>query len=248
MPSFARICVVVACLVGSSGIAAADDYPIAVVDRPLTLPGGMLQAYAAGTLGYDSPTSTTLEGLELGGDYGIAPKLQAGAFVDLLVSPSSQLDRAFGTVQYQLLAFAALRIDLGAQRVGNGDTYAAFGVGLPLRLKLTDTVALISSRPWAWGEEDDIFQARTDASSWISEVHVPAGLLWQVAPRVALVARGGYTHQGSAGFVPLGVDAVLAVDRLDVGITFDVAGQIAPSNGTGYFDDVRGRLFLQLRL
>ncbi|HTR55584.1 MAG TPA: hypothetical protein VMJ10_33130 [Kofleriaceae bacterium] len=242
-----RTAAVLACVLFAAS-ASADGYPTAFINRPLTLDPSTPQLFGAAELARDFPASTNAEALELGLDYGVAHDLQVGAIVDVAVSPSTQFGRGLATGQYQLLEFAALRVDLGAQRVDNGDLYAAFGVGLPVKLKLTDKVAFVSGRPYAWGAEDDILFVRTDASSSVTDVHIPGGLLFQLDPHVAIAARSGFRAEGSAYYVPLGADAILTAGPLDIGVTVDLAGQIAPSNGSGYTDLLTVRGFVQLRL
>jgi hypothetical protein len=246
-----RTLALLACTLLAVPLAAADDYSTVLIDRPLTLPPQMLQLEAAASLTHFGnavdPAPSNTEALQFAADYGILHHLQAGAVVDVQVSPSSDFARGLLTGQYQLLAFAAVRLDLGAQRVDNGDLDFAFGIGVPLHLKLTDTLALVSSRPYAYGAEDDLFSVRA-RSSTISELRLPVGVLYQVNPYVALVGRTGIRNQGSAYFVPLGVDATVSVSRLDVGVTLDLAGQVSPSNGNGYFDLLTVRGFAQVRI
>lgn len=231
--------------------AAADDYSTVLIDRPLTLSPQMLQLEAGASLTHfgnvaeGAPSNT--EALQFAADYGILHHLQAGAVVDVRVSPSSEFERGLVSGQYQLLEFAAFRLDLGAERIGGGLNFA-FGVGLPIHLKLTDAVALISSRPYAYGAEDDLFSFRADSNRSISGFQLPVGVLYQLHPSVALVARTGIRSQDSATFVPFGLDATVSVSRLDFGVTFDLAGQVSPSEGPGYFDLLTVRGFAQVRI
>jgi hypothetical protein len=231
--------------------AAAEDYSTVLLDRPLTLPPQMLQLEAGASLTHlgnaVDPAPSNTEALQFAADYGILHHLQVGAVADVRVSPSSDFERGLLGGQYQLLAFAAVRIDLGAQRLDNGDLYFAFGVGAPVHLKLTDALALISSRPYAYGAEDDLFIFRA-GSTTISELRLPVGILYQINPYIAVVGRTGIRSQDSATFVPFGVDATVSVSRLDVGVTFDLAGQVSPSNGPGYFDRLTARGFAQIRI
>ncbi len=247
-----RTLALLACMLLAASPAAADDDSTVLIDRPLTLPPQTLQLEAAASLTHDgaavAPAPSNTEALQFAADYGILHHLQAGAVVDVRVSPSSDFQRGLLGGQYQLLAFAALRLDLGAQRVDSGDLDFAFGVGVPLHLKLTDTLALVSSRPYAYGAEDDLFSVRAGSNGSISEFRLPAGILYQVNPYVALVGRTGIRNQGSAYFVPLGADATVSVSRLDVGVTLDLAGQVSPSNGSGYFDLLTVRGFAQVRI
>ena len=245
-----RTLALLACTLAAVPLAAADDYSTVLLDRPLTLPPQMLQLEAGASLTHFGnavdPAPSNTEALQFAADYGILHHLQAGAVVDVRVSPSSDFTRGLLSGQYQLLAFAALRVDLGAQRVG-GDLNFAFGVGAPVHLKLTDTLALISSRPYAYGAEDDLFSFRA-GSTTISELRLPVGILYQVHPSVALVGRTGFRSQDSATFVPFGVDATVSVSRLDVGVTLDLAGQVSPGTGNGYFDLLTVRGFAQIRI
>ena len=246
-----RTLALLACTLLAVPPAAADDYSTVLIDRPLTLPPQMLQLEAAASLTHFGnavdPAPSNTEALQFAADYGVLHHLQAGAVVDVQVSPSSDFARGLLSGQYQLLAFAAVRLDLGAQRVDNGDLDFAFGVGVPFHLKVTDTLALVSSRPYAYGAEDDLFSFRAGHGS-ISEVRLPVGVLYQVNSYVAVVGRTGIRNQGSAYFVPLGVDATVSVSRLDVGVTLDLAGQVSPSNGNGYFDLLTVRGFAQVRI
>jgi hypothetical protein len=247
-----RILALLACTLLAVPPAAADDYATVLIDRPLTLQPQMLQLEAAASLTHDAaaaaPAPSNTEALQFAADYGILHHLQAGAVVDVQVSPSSRFARGLVSGQYQLLTFAAFRLDLGAQRVDSGNLDFAFGVGLPLHLKLTDTLALVSSRPYAYGAEDDLFSVRAGSNGSISELRLPVGILYQVSPYLAVVGRSGIRNQGSAYFVPFGADVTVSASRLDFGVTFDLAGQVSPSNGSGYFDLLTVRGFAQLRI
>jgi hypothetical protein len=246
-----RILALLACTLLAVPPAAADDYSTVLIDRPLTLLPQTLQLEAAASLTHDgaapAPAPSNTEALQFAADYGILHHLQAGAVVDVQVSPSSDFERGLVSGQYQLLEFAALRLDLGAERIG-GNLNFAFGVGLPVHLKLTDAFALISSRPYAYGAEDDLFSFRADSDRSISELRLPVGVLYQLHPSVALVGRTGIRSRDSATFVPIGADATVSVSRLDFGVTLDLAGQVSPSGGPGYFDLLTVRGFAQVRI
>ncbi len=231
--------------------ALADDYPLRLIDRPLAIPDGSYEPFAAFALlsfpNATSPAPSSVDMAQFALDIGVAPKVQVGAYTAIEVSPQTHLYTALASAQYQLVQFAAVRADLGLQKVDSGELYGAVGIGLPVRLKLSETVALISSRPYAWSADDDIVQVRFRSDA-ISDFHFPVGLLVQLDPHFSFAVRSGYRYQGSAGFVPAGADAVGSFGPLDIGVTFDIAGQISPSNGNGYFDVLTTRAFAQLRL
>ena len=242
-------------LLAAAGLAYADDdaYPLKLIDRPLTLPDGSFQPFAAFQFIHDSNPSANAEAMQLALDVEVAPKVQVGAFTWIEVGPDTKFLTGLASIEYKLLNFAAVRADLGVARVESDSIYGSIGLGLPVRLKMSDTVAIISGRPYAWGAEDDIVQIRFGSASMgvgstISDFHFPIGLLFQLSPNYSVAVRSGYRNQGSAGYVPAGADATASFSRLDVGVTLDVAGQISPSNGTGYFDIFTARLWAQLRL
>jgi hypothetical protein len=235
------------------GPAAADDSATALIDRSLSLNPSTLQLAASAALTHIGntvdPAPSNIESLQFGADFGIMKNLQAGAVVDIAVSPSSEFERGLLSGQYQLLEFAAFRLDLGAQRTASGgDIDFAFGAGVPVRLKLTDTLALISSRPFAFGAEDDLFSVRVGSGKTITEYRLPLGILYQLDKHFALSGRTGYRSEDSASFVPFGADLTLTVRFVDFGVSFDLAGQVGPDGGPGYFDLLTLRGFLQIRI
>src|SRR5262249_31861371 len=84
-----------ACTLLAVPLAAADDCSTVLIDRPLTLQPQTLQLEAAGSLTHDARVdpSVNTEALQFAADYGILHHLQAGAVVDVQVSPSSQFAR-----------------------------------------------------------------------------------------------------------------------------------------------------------
>ena len=244
---------VIVCALLGQGVAFADDYPTALIDRPLTLEPSTLQGMVVGELLHDSaamaPAPSNIDSLVIAFDYGAAHHLQVGAVVSETVSPSSSLAYALASGQYQLLAFAAIRLDVGAARVDNGDHYASVGVGLPIRLKLTDKVAVISGRPYAFGAEDDLVILRFNSfSDGISEFRLPLGILYQANENFSVAFRSGFRREGGEYNVPLGLDLTYAISRIDIGVTANVAGHVSPSNGIGYTDLTTFRAWAQLRI
>jgi hypothetical protein len=244
---FARLCALSALFavpVIGVRLAAADDVPTSLVERPLSLEPSTMQPSFAAT--FNRANGENGEALVFGADYGVLHHLQIGAVVDVAVSPKSDFVRGLVNGQYQFLAFAAARVDIGAQRVGE-DVGFAVGVGLPLRLKLAESLALISSRPNAYGAEDDILTLTT-AGSTTTTFRIPVGILYQLDKHLSFAVRSGFASRDSAQFIPLGLDFTVSVSRLDFGATFDLPGQIAPDMAPGYFDALTLRAFAQFRL
>ena len=239
-------------LCAAAGLAHADDdYPLELIDRPMALPDGAFQPFASFQLLYfpnaTSPAPKTVKATQLAFDTVVAPKVQVGAYTQIEVGPETQFLTGLASVQYKLLSFIAARVDAGVQRVDNGDIYGAVGIGLPTRFKISDKIAIISSRPYAWGAEDDLVQIRFGGST-ISDFHLPLGVMFQLSPNYNFALRSGYRHQGGADYAPAGADFTASFSRLDLGVTVDLAGQVGPANGTGYFDIVTSRIWAQLRI
>src|ERR1041384_7674340 len=79
-------------------VALADDTPSAIIDGSLPCEPQTVQPNAAVFLSHSSavmdPAPATFDFLEIGADYGILHHLQAGAVVDIQLSPSSEFGRA----------------------------------------------------------------------------------------------------------------------------------------------------------
>jgi len=255
MRRLVRVLPVLALLFGAR-LAAADDppeYPVPLIDRPLALNKGTFQAMAALDIFHlgnvPDGVSSTAESLTFGGDYTLLRDLQVGAVASVQISPSSELSLLSASGQYAFFKFAAIRVDAGVTK--DSQTHGLFAAGLPIRLKLTDMVAFVSGRPYAWGVEDDILAAHV-GNGTTTELHIPAGVMIELTPRISVTARTGFrTVSGggnTASFVPLGVDAIITTNRLDFGLMLDIAGQISPDMAPGYFDLLRFRVFAQLRI
>ena len=236
-----------ACLVLGVPVAVADDYPVPLIERPMSLNPSTFQATAAyeyaGVLSGDN--SGGIGALVFAGDYTLFPKLQVGAVVDVQVSPVSGFGGFLVNGQYEFLKFAAIRADIGVAHPSHYN--GSFGVGLPIRLKLTDMFALVSGRPYAYGAEDDILIAGVGTAS-TTVFQIPLGLLVQLTPHISIAARSGFREFSSNEFVPVGLDATIETSHVDFGVMFDFAGQIAPSDGPGFFHAQQFRLWAQLRI
>ncbi|HEV7556091.1 MAG TPA: hypothetical protein VGO00_11575 [Kofleriaceae bacterium] len=228
-------------------LAAADDYPTPLIERPMSLNPSTFQLTAAyeylGVLSGDD--SGGIGSLVFAGDYTLFPKLQVGAIAVVDVTPESRFGAALLNGQYEFLKFAAIRADIGITNGAN--TNGSFGVGLPIRLKLTDMFAFISGRPYAYGAEDDILIAGVGTGS-ATLFQIPLGLLIQLTPHISVAARSGFREVSSAEFVPVGIDATIESSRVDFGVMFDFGGQIAPSEAPGFFHTQQFRLWAQLRI
>jgi hypothetical protein len=236
------------CSVVAVPLAAADDYPSPLIERPMSLKPSTFQL--TGAYEYQGVLSGSDSGgigsLVFAGDYTLFPQLQVGAIVDVQVSPESGFGGILVNGQYEFLKFAAIRADVGVSHLA-GNTDGSFGVGLPIRLKLTDMFALISGRPYAYGAEDDILIAGVgDGSTTVFQI--PLGLLVQLTPHVSVAARSGFREFSSAEFVPIGLDATVESGHFDFGVMFDFAGQIAPDGAPGFFHTQQFRLWAQLRI
>lgn len=251
MRQLARVLTVLG-LLTSAHLALADDevapeYPVALIDRPLALNPSTFQLTGSFDIRHVSvgDVSANATALNISGDYSPLRHVQLGASVGIQLSPDADFGYAIATGQYEFFKFAAIRVDIGVSNAS--DVQAFVGAGLPIRLKLTNLVAFVSSRPYAWNFEDDIVSARLGNGS-NTEFNLPLGLLFQFTPRVSATLHSGFRERDSASFVPFGIDLMLETGHIDLGAMFDVDGQFRPDDGPGYFDAFRFRLFAMIRV
>ena len=137
-------------------VITKPGYPSSLVQRPLVLPDGMVQADSA--IAISNYSSQTGANMNLGLDVGIHPKVQAGVMLSLPLSPDGGFGMMVANAQYGVAKWANVRFDVGASRVtgeipamgGNtaiqDTTGFVWGVGLPMKWQLADRIALTTGR------------------------------------------------------------------------------------------------------
>ena len=205
------------------------------IDRPLVLAPRMMQA----NLGLDvtnevvtSMDTATGESLNAAFDIGVAPRLQVGLALTFPINPAT-FGSAIADVQYGVSESANLRMDAGVARVGfvggaldGMRNIYEFGFGLPVKVKLSKNVAVISGRTSAAGfglptalagnggglasgatplvAGDSILAvASDDSGTAVIAANAPIGVLIAPHERVAIALHSGYRylHEGSSGSI-----------------------------------------------
>lgn len=256
----------------AQGAARADEVE-GWVERPLTLrPGTVQPTLLLGITNIsDNNQSSSGESVSAALDVGVTPMLQLGLYASFPVNPA-----AFGSVlanaQAALSDSAGLRLDLGLVRetanlgslIQGSTNLFTFGIGAPIKLRLSRFVALTSGRPGAaaFGQPlavamgssgvtlganpmlygDDVFGLVADDNGHVDYVaHLPIGLLLSPHERFAIGLRTGFRavfpSRGEwTKMVPVGADAMVSLARnFDLGASFDVAGIVDDPNES-YFD------------
>lgn len=200
------------------------DYPSSQVARPLVLPPGMFQPSVG--MGITNMSSGTGETLSVAMDFGIVRRLQAGVLGDFPINPNASFGTVLGNLQVGLASALSLRFDLGLQRISTAierrsfsHNALIFGVGVPLKLKLSAMFALVSGSSTARGfASHPLLVGAAQVSSYggsvalsndifamafygfsdpggpieVGVLTLPLGLLVQPHDRISFTARIGY--------------------------------------------------------
>ena len=130
-----------------------------------------------------------------------------------------------------------------------GRTGAA-GFGRPMTYSVGNGSVALGSTPF-FGGDSIVAISVNDDGSVAASVQAPVGLLITPVRNVSIALRSGFRHVapiggGSWNAIPAGVDLVVRAGALDVGATFEVAGQIDTS--AGYFDLRQAAIWAQARI
>ncbi|MFL5406293.1 MAG: hypothetical protein ACJ79O_10595 [Myxococcales bacterium] len=219
-----------------AGVAAARAERVEpVIDRPLIIPQGKVDATLLGTYTnwgdaslFGAPgIALTGESAALALDYGVGDTIQLGIGMALPLNPGFAFGSILGSMVSGFDPAFAMRVDLGYENSGlngngaEGAVHTQFffaGIGVPLRVPITRTLAFVSGRADAVhfghfthvGESgrgfyagasrlsalsSDIFvysMGNNDSGSAIG-INLPAGLLLQPDPHFAVTLLAGYS-------------------------------------------------------
>jgi hypothetical protein len=275
-------------LCGAAGARAADVEPLITrpVTLPrgavdLTLHGTYTNWSTGGTL--EGGT------LAAGVDFGATNSTQFGFAAAFPISPGAGFGSLLGSAAFAANNNSAFRIDAGYESIGfsagPGRINRFFGgLGGRFRVPITPTVAFVTGRIGAvqFGHFNNlgtggvglylgassfseaaadflVFSGGDNGSSTNLGINLPAGLLLQPDPHLALTLQAGYStviesNSGSTislHYIPLALEAVVSpVPPLDVGFRFFLDGLFTETGGTGavpgYFDT--RALFFWLRI
>jgi len=222
-----------AMLVCVAAARAEKVHPL--IDRPLIIPQGKVDATLLGTytnwgaanlLGVGS-TGLAGETAGLAVNYGVGDDIQLGIGLALPLNPGFAFGSVLGSMVSGFDPAFAMRVDLGYENTGfNGDgaqgtqhtNFFFAGVGVPLRIPITRTLAFVSGRADAvhFGHFDNVgdagtglyigasrltelssdvfvYSAGNNDSGSIVGVNLPAGLLLQPDPHFAVSLLAGYS-------------------------------------------------------
>ncbi len=195
-----RILLLAAALVLAGETARADEYPIALIERPQVLPGGLLQI--DGSLDHEQRRALGIEtrsdeDLALGAALGIGGRWQLGAATSFGVHPDAAWDRALALGA----AFAALdrpRLEIAPTAAlplsfhRGYDLVSTLQLGLGLRARVGERVFVTAGRRLM---PIDV----RPAVAWNAAIDGGVGV--QLAPTVALVAGAEFAELTLVGQV-----------------------------------------------
>ena len=234
---------------------------------------GETQAVDGETLAFGVDIGAT-DGFQFG--LGLALPIHPGAaFGSVLVST---LFRADPRAALRLdVGFEHIGINGNPSQVNTSHANRYFGgLGAAVKVPITEKVAFVTGRngavpfghfqnvgagatgfffgatelPQASSDFLIVSQNDTGSSSTVVGINLPAGLLVQLGPLVAMTLQAGYsvviessgTATGILHFVPLALEAVVSpAPPLDIGARFSLDGYVGASDarfslGAGYFD------------
>jgi hypothetical protein len=218
-------------LLGTAANAAANAQDVEpLISRPLTLPQGRVDLTLHGTYTNWSGGGSSIDGetLAAGIDYGVSDKVQVGLAAAFPVAPGAAFGSLLGSLSAGGGNNVAVRVDAGYERFGFNGSGAPFGnphadrffggIGAPIKIPLSPTVAFVSGRVGAvhFGHFNNLGVSGLGlyvGASGLSEqaadifvvsggnngtntdigINLPVGLLVQPDPRLALTLQAGYS-------------------------------------------------------
>lgn len=223
------------------GDATMGAWPLAIIDRPLTLVKsglglyGNLEILRVSSTFMGMTSSATAEGLQLGGGYGVSDKLTIGAeyafsLHSFEIKGPLTLYGSLALMRNDKLTIGAsadLVIDLNAvNAMGMSSTTETLQAGLGIRYKLAPKIAIFTGTPIAPGPLGQHLSIGFQSGAPIA-IDLPVGLAIQATPQVYLWVNTEIAHLKisnttneffGADFIPLTVGALYAANKnLDVG-------------------------------
>lgn len=157
---------IVSSIVANAALAQERIEPL--IARPVTLPAqsfdvtlhGAYINWATGLGGINvaAPSTISGEAVAFGVDFAATDRVQLGLATALPIHPGASFGSVLGSVAFAAGRTAAVRVDLGYERIGlNGDNTAGFnhvdryfgGIGAPMKIPLSAGLAFVSGRTGA---------------------------------------------------------------------------------------------------
>jgi len=216
------------------GAVRADE--LAVIDRPITLPAGAVEAMIRSDISnWDFDNTDALTGATLGAsvDFGITSGVQLGLAVVAPIAPGAGFGSIYASAAFALGRAAALRLDAGYERFGFNGTGAdqagansntVFGgVGVPIKVPITSTLAFVSGSTGAMN-----FAHFTNVGSNGTGLYLGANTIGSEGADLISVESGNGVNGGNDN------SGVAISVNLPVGLMFQPDPHFAITLRTGY--------------
>ena len=234
--------------VTAGGLFTKDSYPVAEIERPLTITEGIAELRAS--LDFDLSANRAFEVFytRLSGRYGLRDHIELQASFDGLLSGEiSPLDVAGGRHQAAMslgvesaIAYDMVNLRATAEIPLRPESTLDFALGVPVRYRVTSELAIIAA--------DRILTIHTDGRK--PDLTLGLGALYQVLPDLAALARAEITlFEFNTDLDP--IVPVTAAIQYSPNHLFDVGLEVAFGNlaaSDGRFDQRFALLFGRLRL
>jgi hypothetical protein len=219
------------------------------------------------------------ETLAAGVDFGVSDGAELGLATAFPIHPGAGFGSVLGSAALAVSRDSAVRIDVGYESIGAStgpDRTSRYfgGFGARIRVPLGPTLAFVSGRVGAvhFGHFNNlgtgdvgvydgatifteaaadflVISGGSNGSNTNVGINLPAGLLLQVDPHLAVTLQAGYSalvvsgsgSTASLHYIPLALEAVVSpAEAVDLGLRFFLDGLVATtggvSNAPGYFD------------
>jgi hypothetical protein len=251
--------------VTAGGMFTKKSYPVAELERPLTVIQGMFEVRGGIDIDVSDETAFELFRLKLDGRYGLADHVELQAFIDFLISgdrslllppapvegedvggvivPVGQFGVGLeGALYYDMVHFrsaAALTILPGGVDGEEDDFGFDLILGVPFRYRIKPQIAIIAL--------DEIMTIHSDRKP---DLTVGVGGVFQVIPQAALTARAEvFVPEFNTKFVTVPLTAAAQFspnNQFDIGIEFTLPVDVR--NEETRFSKRSALLFVQTRL
>jgi hypothetical protein len=152
---------------GSAAAPTDGDFPLAINDRPLTLPTGKFEIHGGVPIVTSSTTnaagmssSSTTESIAVGATYGVAPKIEVGADYAFRINPDASA-KGFLDFHAGYLALHSGKLDVSflaglsmlfvdsvdATGMATTNTFASIQLGAAVRYQLAPKLSIFTGNP-----------------------------------------------------------------------------------------------------
>ena len=171
--------------VTAGGMYTKKTYPLAELERPLTLTGGMMEVRAGVDIDVSDKGAFETWQAKLDGRYGLKDylELQAGAIIGITAPKGVDLPTSIQAGMESAIAYDLVDFRASAHLVVDPEVAFDLSFGFPFRYKPKPQVAIIAL--------DKVMTIHTNGDK--PDLTIGVGIVFQAAPPLAIILRGEVT-------------------------------------------------------